>query len=68
MARYPRITTFKSNPQSIYLLIHFLSLFTYSRYLDTLTQPSFNIGLNGGFYKQWQGQTTTPGATFPTPF
>ena len=23
-------------------------------------------GLNGGLSKQWQGQATTPGATFPT--
>ena len=37
----------------------------YLWYLDRPVQFS-SAGLNGGLYKQWQCQTTTPGITFPT--
>ena len=37
----------------------------YFRYLDRLSHFSFKL-INVGLFKQWQGQTTTPGAKFPT--
>lgn len=51
-------------------LQHFRFLI-YLRYLDMLAQFIFKAGLNRGggrgvLYKQWQGKTTTSGATFPT--
>lgn len=47
-------------PSDMYIYMYCMCLW----YLDRLVQLS-TAGLNGGLYKQWHCQTTTPGVIFP---
>ena len=49
-----------SSVSDMYIYMYCMCLW----YLDQLVQFS-SAGLNGGLYKQWHCQTTTPGVIFP---